>query len=157
MCFYYFHFFLWWSIKFRNRIQKTNQKQQFIVQASVLFKRKYYTEILHAYYTGLTSLVKAKCKITVTCKQHVRQLSLRSFCILLLNWDIRLQSLRSFNLSHRKIRSTITTLFQLSTARLTYHVHYAVVIQVTEKYIWLHSLSCFISQLRYHTTITTLR
>ena len=39
---------------------------------------------------------------------------------------------------------------------ISYYIHYAAVIQVTKKHLGLRSLSCFVSQLRYHTTVTTL-
>ena len=39
---------------------------------------------------------------------------------------------------------------------MSYFLHYAVIIQVTEKYLWLCSLSCLISQMRCHTMLTML-
>ena len=71
----------------------------------------------------------------------------------MLNRDIRLQSLRS----HRKIRSStrITTLFQLTTTSLRYSIILRSLCCSNTGY-WLPLLSCFISQMRYHTTHTTL-
>ena len=96
-----------------------------------------------------------------TCKQHVRLLSLRCFCMVLLNWDIRLRWLRSFNISDRKIRSNTLRWLRCSIDyyknEISYYVNFAVVIQLTEKYLWLWSLSCFILQLRHYTTLATLR
>ena len=71
----------------------------------------------------------------------------------MLNRDIRLQSLRS----HRKIRSNtrITTLFQLTTTSLRYSIILRSLCCSNTGY-WLPLLSCFISQMRYHTTHTTL-
>ena len=70
------------------------------------------TEILHYPYSAyLTSLGK---------KQYIKLLWLRCFCIWPLNCDIRLRSLRSFNISYWKIRShtKITARwFQLTTIR----------------------------------------
>ena len=71
----------------------------------------------------------------------------------MLNRDIRLQSLRS----HRKIRSStrITTLFQLTTTSLRYSIILRS-LYCSNTGHWLPLLSCFISQMRYHTTHTTL-
>ena len=92
---------------------------------SVLFKLKYSLQLLRRF-----NFIRYK-------KQHVRLLSLCCFCILLLNWNIRLPSLCGFHISHRKIRSNtrINTLFQLTSTRLRYHITFtiAVVIQATEK------------------------
>ena len=75
-------------------------------------------------------------------KKHVRLLLLRCFCILLLNWDIRVPPLCGFHIGHRKIRcnTRINTLFQLTTTRLRYHITFtiAVVIQATEKQFSWH-------------------
>ena len=166
MCFYYFSFFFRWSIKFP--LQNINQSETEIhgrklsveIYVSVLFKLKYSLRLLRRF-----NFIRYK-------KQHVRLLLLRCFCILLLNWDIRLLSLCGFHISHRKIRSNtrINTLFQLTTTRLRYHIMFtiAVVIQATEKQLpwhkwpkneisdyahyavflhWLHWLRCFTSLL----------
>ena len=166
MCFYYFSFFFRWSIKFP--LQNINQSETEIhgrklsveMYVSVLFKLKYSLRLLRRF-----NFIRYK-------KQHVRLLLLRCFCILLLNWDIRLLSLCGFHISHRKIRSNtrINTLFQLTTTRLRYHIMFtiAVVIQATEKQLpwhkwpkneisdyahyavflhWLHWLRCFTSLL----------
>ena len=166
MCFYYFSFFFRWSIKFP--LQNINQSETEIhgrklsveIYVSVLFKLKYSLRLLRRF-----NFIRYK-------KQHVRLLLLRCFCIILLNWDIRLPSLYRFHISHRKIRSNtrINTLFQLTTTRLRYHIMFtiAVVIQATEKQLpwhkwpkneisdyahyavflhWLHWLRCFTSLL----------
>ena len=131
MCFYYFQFFFRWSIKFP--LQNINQSETEIrgrklsveMYVSVLFKLKYSLRLLRRF-----NFIRYE-------KQHVRLLLLRCFCILLLNWDIRLPSLCGFHISHRKIRSNtrINTLFQLTSTRLRYHITFtiAVVIQATEK------------------------
>ena len=89
-------------------------------------------------------------------KQHVRLLLLRCFCILLLNWDIRLPSLCGFHISDRKIRSNtrINTLFQVTTTRLRYHTTFtvAVVIQATGKQF----LGISDGKIKPLTTLTTL-
>ena len=100
-----------------------------------------------AYYVGLTSLgIKTTCKTTV----------ITLFCILLLNWDIRLPSLCGFHVSHRKIRSNtrINTLFQVTTTRLRYHITFtiAVVIQATGKQF----LGITDGKIKPLTTLTTL-
>ena len=129
------------------------------------------------YVSGLFKLIYLRCLLRRFNfirykKQHVKLLLLRCFFILLLNWDIRLPSLCSFHRSHRKIRANtrISTLFQLTTTRLKYHVTFtiAVVIKATEKQFlwhkwlqneishyahyavllhWLHSLRCLSSLL----------
>ena len=86
-----------------------------------------------AYYVDLTSF---------GIKKHVRLLLLRCFCILLLNWDIRVPPLCGFHIGHRKIKcnTRINRLFQLTTTRLRYHITFtiAVVIQATEKQFSWH-------------------
>ena len=99
LCFYYFQFFFRWSIKFP--LQNINQSETEIrgrklsveMYVSVLFKLKYSLRLLRRF-----NFIRYE-------KQHVRLLLLRCFCILLLNWDIRLPSLCGFHISHRKIRS----------------------------------------------------
>ena len=134
LCFYYFQFFFGWSIKFP--LQNINQSEAEIrdrklsveMYVSVHFKLKYSLRVLRRF-----NFIRYK-------KQHVRLLLLRCFCIILLNWDIRLPSLYRFHISHRKIRSNtrINTLFQLTTTRLRYHITIAVVIQATEKQFSWH-------------------
>ena len=136
MCFYYFQFFFRWSMKFPQ--QNINQSETGIrgqklsveMYVSVLFKLKYSLRLLRRF-----NFIRYE-------KQHVRLLLLRCFCILLLNWDIRLPSLCGFHISHRKIRSNtrINTLFQLTTKTLRYHITFtiAVAIQATEKQLFWH-------------------
>ena len=177
MCFYYFSFFFRWSIKFP--LQNINQSETEIhgrklsveMYVSVLFKLKYSLRLLRRF-----NFIRYK-------KQHVRLLLLHCFCILLLNWDIRLPWLCGFQISHRKIRSNtrINTLFQLTTTRLRYHITFtiAVVIQATEKQLpwhkwpkneisdyahyavflhWLHWLRCFTSLLlKWSIWVSSLR
>ena len=131
LCFYYFQFFFRRSIKFP--LQNINQSETEIrgrkmsveMYVSVPFKLKYSLRLLCRF-----NFIRYK-------KQHVRLLLSRFFCILLLNWEIRLPSLCGFHISHRKIRSNtrINTLFQLTTTRLRYHITFTivVVIQATEK------------------------
>ena len=125
-----FNSFLDEASNFRYRIL-TNQKQKFVVENCQwkCMSQYFLNWNIHcAYYVGLTSFgIKTTCKTTV----------ITLFCILLLNWDIRLPSLCGFHVSHRKIRSNtrINTLFQVTTTRLRYHITFtiAVVIQATEK------------------------
>ena len=92
-------FFFRWSIKFP--LQNINQSETEIrgrklsveMYVSVLFKLKHSLRLLRRF-----NFIRYK-------KQHVRLLLLRFFCILLLNWDIRLPSLCGFHISHRKIWS----------------------------------------------------
>ena len=164
MCFYYFQFFFRWSIKFP--LQNINQSETEIrgrklsveMYVSVLFKLKYSLRLLRRF-----NFIRYE-------KQHVRLLLLRCFCILLLNWDIRLPSLCVFHINQRKVRSNtrINTLFQMTATRLRYHIKFtiAIVIQATEQQFtwhkwlkneifdythyavvlhWLHLLCCFTS------------
>ena len=118
-----FNSFLDEASNFRYRTL-TNQKQKFVVEKCQL-KLKYSLRLLRRF-----NFIRYK-------KQHVRLLLSRFFCILLLNWEIRLPSLCGFHISHRKIRSNtrINALFQLTSTRLRYHITFsiAVVIQATEK------------------------
>ena len=114
-----FNSFFRWSIKFplqnihQSETEIRGRKLSVEMYVSVLLKLKYSLCLLRRF-----NLIRYK-------KQHLRLLLLRCFCILLLNWDIRLPSLCSFHISHRKIRSNtrINTSFQLTTTR-SYYVHY---------------------------------
>ena len=139
-----------WSIKFP--LQNINQSETEIrgrklsveMYVSVLFKLKYSLRLLRRF-----NFIRYE-------KQHVRLLLLRCFCILLLNWDIRLPSLCGFHISHRKIRSNtrINTLFQVTTTRLRYHIMFtiAVVILATGKQF----LGISDGKIKPLTTLTTL-
>ena len=97
MCFYYFQFFFRCCIKFLQ--QNINQSETGIrgrklsveMYVSALFELKY------------SLLLLSRFHFTLYKKQHVRLLSMRCYCILLLNWDIRLPSLRGFHIGHWKI------------------------------------------------------
>ena len=150
MCFYYFQFFFRWSIKFplqninQSETEICGQKLSVEMYALVLFKLKHSLRLLY------------RLNFIWYKKQHVRLLLLRCFCILLLNWDIRLPSLCGFHISDRKIRSNtrINTLFQVTTTRLRYHTTFtvAVVIQATGKQF----LGISDGKIKPLTTLTTL-
>ena len=125
-----FNYFLRWNTKFplhniyQSETEISRRKLSVEMYVSVLFKLKYSLRLLPKF-----NFIRYK-------KQHVRLLLLHCFCILLLNWDIRLPSLSSFHINHRKIRSNtrINMLSQLTTTRWRYHITFtiAVVIQATK-------------------------
>ena len=94
------------------------------------------------------------------CKQHVKLLSLR--CFLYITIKLRYQTTVTTQFQHMSAENktshydNYTALIGYCKIEISKYVHYAVVIKVTEKYLQLRSLHCFISLLTYHGSLTTL-
>ena len=95
LVFLLFQFFFRWSIKCplqninQSETEIRGQKLSVEMNVSVLFQMKHSLRLLRRF-----NFIRYK-------KQHVRLLLLRCFCILLLNWDIRLFRLVRYQISHK--------------------------------------------------------
>ena len=95
LVFLLFQFFFRWSIKCplqninQSETEIRGQKLSVEMNVSVLFQIKHSLRLLRRF-----NVIRYK-------KQHIRLLLLRCFCILLLNWDIRLFRLVRYQISHK--------------------------------------------------------